>query len=224
MGAQTPDAGNHVGRGRPTPESIASACERGERLAERVAEHKSLLILDGLEPLQYPPGLMRGQLKDPALASLLTGLCRANRGLCVITTRQAVAELASVGTEVLQIELRALEQGDGALLLERLGVNGSTSDRASVAARLAGHALSIILMGTFLSEVHNGDITFAESVALLDQDAESGSHARHVRNSIGDQSKMHVAYSHRRRAIAKMTPQRLRGIRRIADARMAIPV
>lgn len=52
-------------------------------------------MLDGLEPLQYPPGPLAGHLKDPALAALLRGLAQKNPSLCLVTTRERVADLAS---------------------------------------------------------------------------------------------------------------------------------
>jgi len=68
--------------------------DKGARLAQLVGERKSLLVLDGLEPLQHPPGPMAGELKDPAIQALLRGLVLRNAGLCVVTTREPVAELA----------------------------------------------------------------------------------------------------------------------------------
>src|SRR5207237_5303350 len=48
--------------------------ERGARLARLAGTKRGLLVLDGLEPLQYPPGPMHGQLKDPGMSALLRGL------------------------------------------------------------------------------------------------------------------------------------------------------
>ena len=41
-------------------DSAAPAWDKGARLAELVAQHHTLLILDGLEPLQHPPGPQTG--------------------------------------------------------------------------------------------------------------------------------------------------------------------
>src|SRR5579862_4245988 len=70
--------------------------EKGARLAELVAEEPSLLVLDGIESLQYAPGsadLVSGKLKDPALEALVKGLVRKNPGLCLVTSCAAIAEL-----------------------------------------------------------------------------------------------------------------------------------
>lgn len=45
---------------------LGTAWEKGERLAKLVAHRRALLVLDGLEPLQYPPGSAR---------RMVTGAC-----------------------------------------------------------------------------------------------------------------------------------------------------
>src|SRR5271166_5686857 len=53
---------------------LGTAWEKGERLAKLVAHRRTLLVLDGLEPLQNPPGPQEGRLRDPSLQALLGGL------------------------------------------------------------------------------------------------------------------------------------------------------
>jgi TIR domain len=70
------------------------AYEKGRRLAQLVSERRALLILDGLEPLQYPPtSPTPGELKDAGLVALLKALAANNKGLCVVTTRYSVSDL-----------------------------------------------------------------------------------------------------------------------------------
>ena len=160
-------------------ESIKSPHMRGERLATVVGGGRNLLLLDGLEPLQYPPGPMRGRLKDPALGTLIAGLSAQNHGLCVITTRESLPELASGKTNLSpEIDLPPLTDHAGAELMKNLRVGGSDAQRESVARRLRGHAIAIQLLGTYLFEVFDGDVTRAGDVALLDQ--EGADHARHI--------------------------------------------
>jgi len=52
------------------------------------------LVLDGLEPLQNPPGPQEGRVREPSLQALLRELAAFNTGLCVITTRTPVADIA----------------------------------------------------------------------------------------------------------------------------------
>src|SRR5262245_64680020 len=79
--------------GDPDPR-LGTAWEKGERLAKLIARRRTLLILDGLEPLQNPPGPQEGRLREASLQALLRELAAFNMGLCVITTRLPVDDLA----------------------------------------------------------------------------------------------------------------------------------
>jgi hypothetical protein len=46
---------------------LGTAWEKGERLAKLVAHRRTLMVLDGLEPLQNPPGPQEGRLREPSL-------------------------------------------------------------------------------------------------------------------------------------------------------------
>src|SRR6185503_9023507 len=117
--------------GEKNPEAIKPAHERGERLAQLAGSRRNLLVLDGLEPLQYPPGPMEGRVKDPSLQTLLSGLSAQNRGLCIITTREPLPELAGGKENVSpQIDLPPLTPAAGQRLLERLGVRGDAHELA----------------------------------------------------------------------------------------------
>jgi hypothetical protein len=108
--------------GDPDPMQ-GSSWDRGERLARLVAERRSLLVLDGLEPLQHPPGSAQpGKLKDPALETLLKGLARYNPGLCLITTRERVDDLKTWhATTAPEWNLDNLTPEAGAAVLHQAG-------------------------------------------------------------------------------------------------------
>src|SRR6202022_2736360 len=72
---------------------IGTAWEKGERLAKLIAHCRTLLILDGLEPLQNPPGPQEGRVREPSLQALLRELAASNTGLCLLTTRLLVADI-----------------------------------------------------------------------------------------------------------------------------------
>ena len=76
-----------------------SAYEKGRRLARLVGERRALLILDGLEPLQYAPTApTAGELKDAGLAALLKRLATNNKGLCLVTSRYSLPDLRAFWT------------------------------------------------------------------------------------------------------------------------------
>jgi hypothetical protein len=103
--------------GDPEPR-LGTAWEKGERLAKLVGHRRTLLVLDGLEPLQNPPGAQEGRLRDPSLQALLRELAAFNMGLGVITTRMPVADLSDhEGRSALRRDLEHLSSHAGAQLL-----------------------------------------------------------------------------------------------------------
>jgi hypothetical protein len=110
--------------GDPDPR-VGTGWEKGERLAKLIAHRRTLLILDGLEPLQNPPGPQEGRLREPSLQALLRELAAFNKGLCLITTRTPVADIADhEQTSALRRDLDQLSSEAGAKLLRALGVKG----------------------------------------------------------------------------------------------------
>jgi tetratricopeptide (TPR) repeat protein len=166
--------------GDPDP-TAGSPWDKGERLAELVRREKTLLVLDGLEPLQYPPGEMEGRLKDPGLKCLLRELARHNPGLCVLTTRLEVGDLAEfVGGPVTRVCLEHLSPQTGAAYLARLGVEGAQEEMEQAAEEFDGHALALTLLGRYLATVHAGDVRQRDQIARLTEERIRGGHARRV--------------------------------------------
>ncbi|KAA3615419.1 MAG: hypothetical protein DWQ05_13775 [Calditrichaeota bacterium] len=161
---------------------IPSAWDKGKKLAELVRAQRCLLILDGLEPMQYPPGEMQGYLKDQGLQALLKDLARNNPGLCVISTRIKVQDLDS--TEGSHVEnLENLTPDAGALLLKKLGVKGTQKELTTAANDFAGHALALNLLGSYLAIVHDGEIRKRDLIPNLTEEEKKGGHARRVMES-----------------------------------------
>ncbi len=160
--------------------SAAPAWDKGARLAQLVAQKRTVLVLDGLEPLQYPPGPVGGQLKDPALEALLKGLAQHNAGLCVVTTRESVTNLKpyrdATAPEWL---LEHLSEEAGAHLLFEIGVRraGDAHIRADdrelkdASREVGGHALTLQLLGRYLAKGHGGDVRKRSLVRLEKADA-----------------------------------------------------
>ncbi|MGB9293821.1 MAG: TIR domain-containing protein [Desulfobaccales bacterium] len=173
--------------GDPDP-AKGSAWDKGVRLAELIRQKRTLLILDGLEPLQYPPGPTRGSLKDPSLASLLRELAYHNPGLCIITTRLPLEDLTDFASDaadpedtatVLSHDLNLLSPEAGAQLLERLGVQGLPGELEQAARELQGNALALSLLGRFLARGYGGDIRRRHEVEIL-KEKKHGGHAQRV--------------------------------------------
>jgi tetratricopeptide (TPR) repeat protein len=155
----------------------ASPWDKGARLAQLVAERRALLVLDGLEPLQYPPGPLAGELRDPAVAALLKGLAQSNSGLCVVTTRARVKDLdAFRGTTAPELLLHHLSTPAGVELLHTLGVQGREEEFKTLVEEVRGHALTLNLLGRYLVRAHDGDIRRRDQVRFekADDDVQGG--------------------------------------------------
>ena len=167
--------------GDPDPR-IGTAWEKGERLASLIAHRRTLLVLDGLEPLQYPPGPQEGRLREPSLQALLRELAAFNMGLCVITTRLPVADIADhKHTSVPRRDLEHLSCDAGARLLRALGVKGDEAALQITSQEFDGHCLALTLLGSYLTDAYNGDVRRRKEVSEhLTHDVRQGAHARKV--------------------------------------------
>ena len=113
----------------------------GERLAKLVAHRRTLLVLDGLEPLQNPPGPQEGRLRKPSLQGFLRELAAFNTGLCLITTRIPVADIADhERTSALRRDLKQLSSDAGAKLLRAVGLKGPEVELRSASDEFSGHS------------------------------------------------------------------------------------
>jgi tetratricopeptide (TPR) repeat protein len=170
--------------------------DKGRALAEVIRANRTLLILDGCEPLQYPPGPLAGGLRAPGLKRLLTHLASAGQpGLCVLTSREWLQDVAEwvrgpgrPDGPVLRLDLGNLDPADGARLLHTLG-----ADRAGVAGigpddpelraasgEVRGHALTLSLLGRYLALAEGGDIRRRDRVDLAAASEATGGHAFRV--------------------------------------------
>jgi hypothetical protein len=176
--------------------SAQGAFDKGRRLAALVGERRSLLILDGLEPLQYAPfSPTSGELKDQGIAALLKGLAASSHGLCIVTTRYSIPDVrAYVGKTVEEKKLTRLSMEAGVALLQSFEVKGSLrknipggdgrtllNEFEKLVEDVKGHALTLNLLGSYLRDTHAGDIRQRDLIRILEADAEEqGGHAFHV--------------------------------------------
>ncbi len=133
---------------------------RARLLAMTMRSTRTLLLLDGIEPLQEMPGVRGGRLKDPGLAQLLAELALGHPGLVVVTSRQRLPELAdSAAPRVISHRLDDLSTEASVDLLQHLGCHGTPAAFRAAAELVGGHALSVTLMGTYLNVVEGGDVS-----------------------------------------------------------------
>ena len=158
--------------GDPDP-TVGGPHERGERLAGLIRQHRTLLILDGIEPLQYPPNdPQAGRLKDPALETLLRELAADNPGLVVITTREHLKNVEGHATTEEQ-KLDRLAKEAAVALLRHLQIVGSDEELHAAWKDAGGHALTLSLLGRFIADAYEDrDIRHYKEVKFKEADQE----------------------------------------------------
>jgi tetratricopeptide (TPR) repeat protein len=153
---------------------------RGEKLAELIRRERTLLILDGLEPLQFPPGPQTGRLKDPGMVALLKELAAHNPGLCVCTSRLPLADLEDYGNAgLLSIDLDNLTPESGGEYLKQLGVEGSEEELRQASVDFDNHALALTLLGNLLVMRHS-HVSKRDTIPSLFDEPKRGGQARRI--------------------------------------------
>jgi hypothetical protein len=112
-------------------------------------------------------------------------LAEFNTGLCVITTRTPVVDIADhERTSTRRRELEQLSNDAGAKLLQALGVKGHEAELRKASDEFRGHCLALTLLGSYLAGAYDGEIRYRNEVsARLAHDERQGAHARKVMES-----------------------------------------
>jgi hypothetical protein len=166
------------------------AAAKAEAIAGALVKHRALLVLDGVEPLQYGPGPQPGQLKDQGLRALLRHIVAtpptAAHGLVVLTGRLAVADLARWrGSAAPVVDVEHLSDVAGAALLRDNHVWGTDRELQAASREFDGHPLALQLLAGLLDETRNGDMRRRDQIRafLADPDNPRHDHARRVLES-----------------------------------------
>ncbi|WP_437603011.1 hypothetical protein WMF28_15415 [Sorangium sp. So ce590] len=148
--------------------------ESVSRLVRWVRERRTIVVLDGLEPLQDD----RGRLIDSPIRMLVRTLAsQMYGGLCVITTRPP---FDLEGTGVRRIQLGPVDPASAIQVLRSRDVRGSDEQLGRVADRVGRHALSLALVADYLSEAHAGDVLAADRLDLGAEDIDDGGRIQRI--------------------------------------------
>jgi tetratricopeptide (TPR) repeat protein len=149
----------------PNPDS---GLEDGKavRLVNRIRRHRTLFVLDGLEPLQSPPTVQEegGKVTNAALRALILNLADQMNGLCVISSRFPVLDLADrvrddPAAAVREIRLGPLGVEAAVEFLRSRKLTGSPRDFRSAATAYKAHPLSLSALAGVLTRRHGGKIS-----------------------------------------------------------------
>lgn len=166
--------------------SARSPWDKGQRLAELIQQQRTLLILDGLEPLQSDFDHDRGAVKDPAVGMLLSALAKNNPGLCLISTRVALPGPLTESSAVQQKQLDQISDEAGRALLRVNGIKGTDAQLEQLTRDFGNHALAINLLVSYLGDAPGRHATAAAHIPDLDIPEEDGKHPRRVMAAIAE--------------------------------------
>jgi nucleoside phosphorylase/AAA+ ATPase superfamily predicted ATPase len=165
-------------------ENIIDEQQRGRELATLIKTQNTILILDGLEPLQHSPQADNGSLKDLAIHAFLTRILNEpinDNSLILISTRQPLTRFIDKKSYQ-AIDLLKLEKKDAIQLVKNLGVTKGTNQEFSDAVNFYGcHALALMLLGRMLVNYFEQDIRYYREIPLLEEETQ-GKHAEKVLN------------------------------------------
>lgn len=161
-------------------DSKRSPWDKGKRLAELVQEQKTLLILDGMEPLQSAYEHDKGEVRDAALGVLIRELSKKNCGLCVITTREDVKGVRRGADYILHKNLDQISAEAGRALLRVGGIRGTDAELEQATRDFGCHALAINLLVAYLQNTSDRHIRNAALIPDLDIPEKDGKHPRRV--------------------------------------------
>ena len=118
-------------------------------------------------------------MKDAALQALLRELAAYQPGLCLISTRERISDLAEFeNSTVIQHDLDYLSPQAGAQILRALNVKGDDEELEEAAREFNGHAFSLTLLGSYLDEVLHGDIRRRREIENLFDEMQHGDKAQ----------------------------------------------
>ncbi len=160
-----------------------SLWDRADALVECLQRERTLLLLDGVEPMQSGEEVDRGSLRDPGLRTLLEELARRGHpGLCVVTTRERLADLADAEEPaVLHYDLDRVSSLSGRALLRVDRVRGEDAELEAAVEDLYGQALAVSLLGNLLRDGGGTPhVSGAKALPALRYSLEEGGHPRRV--------------------------------------------
>lgn len=124
----------------------------GRLLAEAAAQEPTVLVLDGIEPLQAHDGAEKtGRLRDAGLATLLEELARhPGQAQCLASSRRGIADAGIREADAFHEQpLDVLSPPDALALLRYRGLIGTDAELASVAERCGHQPLALVLAAEF---------------------------------------------------------------------------
>ncbi|HEX5106151.1 MAG TPA: hypothetical protein VFV87_20165 [Pirellulaceae bacterium] len=130
--------------------------QRGADLAKEFQRQRSLVVLDGVDPLLETSEVGQAALRDLGLYFFLRKWLAGDQGLCVVASSRPLADFASWQGKALETsELDPLTPVEAVELIQKMKVPGGEGALREAVECAGGHTLSTRLLGTWLAANHN---------------------------------------------------------------------
>ena len=138
---------------------LPSSNAKAHLIAAMLSKGHYVFVMDGLEVLQHEEGDSYGLLKSADLREFLSYFANPeHKSFCLITSRAPVLDLMDY-TTYKHRDVGRLSPKDGRDLMLNLGVKGSDKALDNVVEDWDGHALTLSLLGSYLVEIYEGDVS-----------------------------------------------------------------
>ena len=145
------------------PNTPLSDAQRIDLAVELLEARRALLILDGLDAVQFPPGHPKeGNVSDTAVEALINQLGTTSPGLLLLGTRLSPKDLAGI-SESRTIRLKPLGLEAGAELLRERGLGDEQRTLEAYVKRLGGSRISLELFAGYVTERAAGELRAIDS-------------------------------------------------------------
>ena len=139
--------------------SYPSTSARVHLLAGMLHGGRYLFILDGLEGLQHQEGDQFGLLESNDIREFLRFFAAPDHdSFCIVTSCVPLLDMMEY-TTYQHLDVERLNAANGRALLKNLGVNGDDKELDKVVADWDGHALMLSIIGSYIADQYDGDIS-----------------------------------------------------------------
>jgi len=141
-----------------------SAGQKASMIAGMLGAGRFIFVLDGFEVMQEQGGDRHGLIQSRDLKNFLEHFADPwHNSHCVITTRTRLLDIADYKT-VKHRDVERMGKVEGRKLLRNVGVKGEDVELDKVVQDWDGHALTLSLLGSYLRDDCDGDVTCVSEI------------------------------------------------------------
>ena len=162
-----------------------SPYEKSVMLREAMQKKRYLMVLDGLEVLQVADRERKnyGSFQDRALREFMEAFGAETRSQLLVSTRFRLTDLEGK-PYYYELPLGNLSLDSADDLLNSYGIEGSRLEFEPIYARFGAHALTLQILGDYLTRYHGGDIAAVAKIEAFPVDAAQGIRLQAVLNAV----------------------------------------